>query len=109
MLPRSPPLPLTQSTVVGSPVSGSGWLILELVLPPAKLVRRRSRPSKFERYRSSSASSNPLASASSHKSCKYLNGMFAHHSNGRNIDKRQRREIDLPHAGHESVGDLLCK
>ena len=49
MLPRSPPEPFTHSTSTGSPVSGSISVTLELVLPPAKLVMRRSEPSRFER------------------------------------------------------------
>ena len=49
ILPRSPPEPLTQITSTFSPVSGSVSMILELVLPPAKLVMRRSDPSRFDR------------------------------------------------------------
>jgi hypothetical protein len=46
---RSPPLPLTAITRDGFPVSGSGSSNFELVLPPPKLVIRRSSPSRFER------------------------------------------------------------
>ena len=46
---RSPPLPFTAITRCGSPVSGSGRSNFELVLPPPKLVMRRSAPSRFER------------------------------------------------------------
>jgi hypothetical protein len=49
MLPRSPPLPFTQSTVFFCPSSGSVSSSFELVLPPPKLVMRRSDPSKLER------------------------------------------------------------
>jgi hypothetical protein len=41
--------PFTHSTFTISPVSGSISSILELVLPPAKFVMRRSEPSRFER------------------------------------------------------------
>src|SRR5690348_9689410 len=51
MEPRSPPLPFTASTRTGSPVNGSGNSIFELVLPPPKLVIRKSAPSRLERYR----------------------------------------------------------
>ena len=37
---RSPPEPLTQSTSVGWPVSGSGSASLDDVLPPPVLVMR---------------------------------------------------------------------
>ena len=46
---RSPPLPFTASTRTGSPVSGSGSVNFELVLPPPKFVMRRSAPSRFDR------------------------------------------------------------
>ena len=41
---RSPPLPFTASTRTGWPVSGSGSVNFELVLPPPKFVMRRSAP-----------------------------------------------------------------
>ncbi len=46
---RSPPLPFTAITRVGAPVNGSGSSNFELVLPPPKLVMRRSAPRRFER------------------------------------------------------------
>ena len=46
---ESPPLPFTASTRTGLPVNGSGKSIFELVLPPPKLVMRRSAPSRLER------------------------------------------------------------
>src|SRR5262245_16287498 len=59
-------------TRVGSPVSGSGSSNFELVLPPPKLVMRRSSPSRFERYRSSSSglAARPEAVRSSHRFCR---------------------------------------
>src|SRR5882672_10779318 len=69
---RSPPLPFTASTRVGSPVSGSGSSSFELVLPPPKLVMRRSAPSRLERYRSNSSgrASSAAASRSSQRFCR---------------------------------------
>src|SRR6185503_10764639 len=61
---RSPPLPFTAITRAGSPVSGSGRTNFELVLPPPKLVMRRSAPSRLDRYRSSSSGSPARADAS---------------------------------------------
>src|SRR5918999_6179532 len=71
---RSPPLPFTASTRSGVPVSGSGSSNLELVLPPPKLVIRRSAPRRFERYlrRSSGAPARDAASRSSHRSRRNL-------------------------------------
>src|SRR4051794_15306952 len=68
MLPRSPPLPFTHKIFTVWPVRGSTSSILELVLPPAKLVMRRSEPSRFERYRSKSGSSSLSATAGSQRS-----------------------------------------
>src|SRR5580658_6328864 len=68
MLPRSPPDPFTHKTSTGSPVSGSSSITFELVLPPAKLVMRRSEPSRFERYRNSSGSSSVAATLESQRS-----------------------------------------
>ena len=42
--PRSPPEPFTQSTVAGAPDKGSLEAILAEVLPPPKLVMRKSAP-----------------------------------------------------------------
>src|SRR5206468_10888307 len=54
---RSPPLPFTASTRTDSPVNGSGRVNFELVLPPPKLVMRRSAPRRFDRYLRSSSGS----------------------------------------------------
>src|SRR6187431_3267809 len=62
---RSPPLPFTAMTRRGSPVSGSGRSNFELVLPPPKLVMRRSSPSRFERYRRRSSGEVSLAASRS--------------------------------------------
>jgi hypothetical protein len=51
MLPMSPPEPLTHSTCTSAPVSGSFAATLAEVLPPPKLVIRRSEPSRFDRYK----------------------------------------------------------
>src|SRR4051812_46699909 len=67
MLPRSPPEPFTHSTSTCSPLSGSAIMILAEVFPPPKFVMRRSDPSRFERYSSSSGSLMPAASCSSHR------------------------------------------
>src|SRR5260221_12241814 len=71
---RSPPLPFTASTRTGSPVSGSGSVNFELVLPPPKLVMRRSAPRRFDRYfRSPSGSAaSAAASARLQRFCRYL-------------------------------------
>src|SRR4030095_436925 len=45
---RSPPDPFTHSTSTGSPVSGSGSISFDDVLPPPVLVRVRSSPSLFD-------------------------------------------------------------
>ena len=68
MDPRSPPEPLTQSTSTVSPVSGSAAGSLADVLPPPKLVMRRSDPRRLERYRSSSSSESVAAASLSHRS-----------------------------------------
>src|SRR6476620_4711014 len=62
---RSPPEPLTHSTSVALPVSGSGILILDEVLPPPVLVIRPSAPRIFERYTNRSTGSSVSATASS--------------------------------------------
>src|SRR5690349_390613 len=46
-----------------SPVSGSGMSNFELVLPPPKLVMRRSSPSRFDRYCSSASGLSLRAAA----------------------------------------------
>src|ERR1700687_71974 len=56
MDPRSPPLPFTARTRTGSSENGSGSSIFELVLPPPKLVMRKSAPSRFDRYLRSDSS-----------------------------------------------------
>ena len=66
MLPRSPPEPFTHSTSTAAPLSGSVMPILAEVLPPPKLVMRRSEPSRLERYSSRSGSLMAAARASSH-------------------------------------------
>src|SRR5436190_19826556 len=69
---RSPPLPFTAITRVGSPVSGSGSSNFELVLPPPKFVMRKSAPSRLDRYRkrSSGRSCSAAASRSSQRFCR---------------------------------------
>src|ERR1700722_5638386 len=67
MVPMSPPEPLTQSTRVGLPVNGSGWVSLAEVLPPPKLVTRLSAPSRLERYSSSSLGASRAAWVSSQR------------------------------------------
>src|SRR5438128_8099692 len=72
MLPKSPPLPFTARTRTDLPVNGSRISIFELVLPPPKFVMRRSAPSRFDRYRSSSSGrdSSEAASRASHRSAR---------------------------------------
>src|SRR5271156_4336290 len=77
MLPRSPPEPFTHRTFLVSPSSGSTWSSFELVLPPPKLVMRRSEPSRFDRYRNSSGPSSFDATASSHLSSRNFSLLFA--------------------------------
>src|SRR6186713_473671 len=68
---KSPPLPFTASTRAGNPETGSVRSNFELVLPPPKLVIRKSAPSRLDRYLRSSKGrcSSAAASFSSHKSC----------------------------------------
>src|SRR5258708_23806221 len=68
MLPRSPPLPFTQRICFVFPSSGSTCSSFELVFPPPKFVIRKSEPSRFDRYRNNSGSSNFDATASSQRS-----------------------------------------
>src|SRR5690348_11003478 len=77
MLPRSPPLPFTHSTDLVFPSTGSTCSSFELVLPPPKFVIRRSEPSRFDRYRSSSGPSSFAATASSHLSSRNRNPLVA--------------------------------
>src|SRR5262249_59434509 len=68
------PLPFTAITRTGSPVSGSGSSNFELVLPPPKLVIRRSAPRRFDRYRNrfSGSAASAAASLSFHESSRNL-------------------------------------
>src|SRR5579864_2015186 len=77
MEPRSPPEPFTHRILRVAPSSGSIWSSLELVLPPPKLVMRRSDPRRFDLYLSSSGGSSLEATASSHLSSRNRSFVFA--------------------------------
>src|SRR5271154_643926 len=77
MLPRSPPLPFTHRIFFVLPSNGSTSSSLELVFPPPKFVIRRSDPSRFDRYRKSSGASKFAATASSQRSSRNRNLLFA--------------------------------